>query len=109
MAEAVVPLAADFPAPDEGAWRALVTKTLGGAEVETLDHTATATADEPQYSESLWDCRAYQTWLCQSTEIENQRVITPAVGLALKLLNSSSTFCQASGFFLVANAFSGLA
>ncbi len=28
-----------------------------------------ATADEPQYSESLWDCRAYQTWLCQSTEI----------------------------------------
>ena len=40
MPDAIAPLAADFPAPDVAAWRALVAKTIGGADVETLiSHT----------------------------------------------------------------------
>ena len=51
MADAVVPLAGDFPAPDLTAWRALVAKTLGGAEVETLvSHTDEGLPIEPLYA-----------------------------------------------------------
>ncbi len=51
MAETLVSLAADFPAPDEAAWRALVAKTLGGADVETLvSHTDEGLPIEPLYA-----------------------------------------------------------
>ncbi len=39
MTETLVPLAEDFPAPDEAAWLKLVEKTLGGKGVDTLVST----------------------------------------------------------------------
>ena len=54
MAETLVPLAADFPAPNEDAWRALVAKTIGGADVETLiSHTDEGLPIEALYAAAM--------------------------------------------------------
>lgn len=51
MDEATIPLADDFPAPDEAAWRALVDKTLNGADFEKrlVSRTADGIAVQPLY------------------------------------------------------------